>query len=67
MEDFSIRLKKLRITKSLSIKALAKEIGVRSKTLGWWERNLSSPKITHLYKIAKVFNVSANYLIGLET
>jgi len=60
------RLKELRLENELSAKELGKILGVRDTTILRWEKGIIIPSIEHLYNIAKYFNVSADYLIGLE-
>ncbi|MBQ9795420.1 MAG: helix-turn-helix transcriptional regulator [Clostridia bacterium] len=66
MEIFSKRLKELRIGKGLSLRQLANEIQVNNTTIGRWENQLRIPNIIELKKIAQYFNVSADYLLGLQ-
>ena len=71
MEDFvektfAERLKDLRMEKNLSTVALGKELNVSNSTVCRWEKREIVPSITHLYKIAIFFGISADYLIGLE-
>ncbi len=63
---FQERLKELRLENELSAKELGKILGVRDTTILRWEKGIILPSIEHLYNIAKYFNVSADYLIGLE-
>lgn len=63
---FKERLKELRLENELSAKELGKILGVRDTTILRWEKGIIIPSIEHLYNIAKYFNVSADYLIGLE-
>lgn len=66
MKIFSERLKELRIEKELSSLKLGKILGVSDSTIIRWENEKISPTIENLYNIAKFFNVSADYLLGLE-
>ena len=66
MKIFSERLKELRLEKELSAVELGKELNVRDSTIIRWENEKISPTIENLYNIAKFFNVSADYLLGLE-
>ena len=63
---FSERLKELREEKELSKQQLAKAIGVSDVAISRWENNLRVPNIVNLQNIAKFFDVSADYLIGLS-
>ena len=66
MNKFSQRLKELREEKGLSIKMLAKELGVSDVAIGRWEKGLRVPNIDVLILVASYFNVSADYLLGLK-
>ncbi len=66
MKIFCERLKELRIENNLTIVKLASELGVEHSTISRWENNIVTPSIDHLYNIAKFFNVTSDYLIGLE-
>ena len=66
MSVFSERFKELRQEKGLSTKQLGDKLGVKNSTITRWENNLRIPNIESLYKIAVFFNVSSDYLIGLE-
>ena len=64
--QFPQRLKELREEKGLSIKTLAKELGVSDIAIGRWEKGLRTPNIDTLIIVANYFNVSADYLLGLK-
>lgn len=64
-EVFAARLKWLRQRKNISLAALAKEIGITAQSLSLYENAERVPNIEVLYKLAKDFNVSSDYLIGL--
>ena len=65
MNKFAERLKELREEKGLSLKQLSKETGISDVAIGRWERKVRIPNIEALIVIAKYFNVSADYLLGL--
>ena len=65
MSIFSERLKELRMEKGISMTELAKEIGVSAIAVSRWERGLQIPNVDYAVTIAKFFNVSADYLLGL--
>jgi len=62
---FSIRLKKLRNEKGKSQVKLAKELGIRPATYQYYEDG-GEANYENLGKIAKYFNVTTDYLIGLK-
>lgn len=66
MKIFSQRLRELRQDKNLSMKQLAKEINTTDAAISNWENGINEPKISFLKSIAIYFNVSSDYLIGLE-
>ena len=51
------RIKELRLERKLSLSAVSKSSGISMNALRRIERNLASPTIGMLYKIAEVFNV----------
>lgn len=60
------RLKELRKAKKLTQIDLAKELDVTPGAVGLWETGKRVPDIETILKIAKVFNVTADYLMGNE-
>ncbi len=60
------RLKLLRIEKGLTQKQVAEIIGLTVKGYNFYELNLREPPIDTLKKLCKLFNVSSDYLLGLE-
>lgn len=66
MEKFAERLKELRIEKGLSIQTLAKEVNIGSSSICRWENCQADVKGSQLIILAKYFNVSIDYLMGLE-
>ena len=61
---FAKALKELRICRGTSQAALAKILGVRQQTVGKWETGLTVPRPPMLQKIAGIFDVSTDYLLG---
>ena len=66
MKVFAERLRELRIEKNLSMKQLAKALNTTDAAISNWENEINEPKISYLKAIAKFFNVTADYLLGLE-
>jgi len=66
MEIFAQRLKDLRTSKNLSLDRLGKIIGVSDTAILKWEQNKSDPTAQNIVQIAKFFEISADYLLGLE-
>ena len=60
------RLKELRKEKNLSQIQLASQIGVSQKAIDYWELGTNEPKASYIIKLAKYFDVSADYLLGID-
>ena len=65
MEKFAERLKDLREEKGLSIQKLSKEVKIGAASLCRWENCQADVKGTQLIVLAKYFDVSTDYLLGL--
>ena len=63
---FYERLKELRIDKGVGQIELAKAINVSKGIISLWENGLREPKLSNLIALAKFFDVSIDYLVGLE-
>jgi len=63
---FCKRLKELRQEKELTQTDVAKVMNVTYNTICFWEKGRSSPNIYELKQLAQFFNVSTDYLLGLE-
>lgn len=66
MSKFAERLKELRIEKELSQAAVAKATGLSQNAIAQWENDKRVPNINALIAIAQFFDVSADYLLGLQ-
>lgn len=66
MDIFSVRLKELRVEHELTKTQLAEAIGTTYDCIYSWERGRSQPSIEMLRALCKTFEVSADYLLGLE-
>ena len=63
---FSKRLYELRKELNLSQNELAKKIGVTQKAVDFWEKEINEPKASYIINLANLFDVSTDYLLGLE-
>ena len=63
---FPERFKMLRQDKEIGQIALAKELGVGKSTISQWGTGKCEPKLSNLIAMAKFFDVSIDYLAGLE-
>ena len=66
MELFATRLKELRAVTQCTQKKLSSFLGLTPNCICEWENNRSEPSIISLTKIASYFEVSVDYLLGLE-
>lgn len=57
-------IKKLRQERGMTQQELADVLGVKQNTLSCWERGVYEPDNEMLWRMAKYFNVSVEYLIG---
>ena len=65
METFQSRLIELRLEKGLSQVQLAKATGLSSGAISYWEAGKRAPTAPTIIILAKYFNVSSDYLLGL--
>ena len=61
---FSERLKDLRKQAGLTQVDVAEKLGISQPAFASWERGVKKPTQENLVKIAQVFNVSVDYLVG---
>ena len=66
MYDFGIRLRELRIKKKLSQAQVAKRLNVTNSTICSYEANTRFPSTDMITQLALFYNVSADYLLGIE-
>lgn len=67
MVDFGRILKEERIKAGLTQKELAAKIGVTKSVISYYELSERSPSPEVLIKLANIFHVSADYLLGIDT
>lgn len=66
MNSFGWRLRELRKEKDIGQIELAKHLGVGKSIISLWEKDECEPTLSKLIAISKFFNVSIDYLAGLE-
>lgn len=66
MVNFGKRLKELRKNAGLTQKQLADKIWVTKATISYYEQSERNPSPEILVKLAKVFHVTTDYLLGIE-
>lgn len=67
MVDFGSTLKELRIQANLTQKQLANRIGVTKSVISYYELQERYPSPEVLIKLANIFHVSTDYLLGRKT
>lgn len=60
------RISELRLGFGWSQVDLAKRLGVAKQTVSNWENENIQPSIEMLVRLAKLFNVTTDYMLGLE-
>ncbi|WP_316636502.1 helix-turn-helix transcriptional regulator [uncultured Ruminococcus sp.] len=66
MVDFGKRLKTLRIESGLTQQQVADRIWVNKASISSYELSTRLPSYEVLIKLSKLFNVSTDYLLGIE-
>lgn len=62
----NIRIKELRKELGLSQTDLAREVGASQDAVSLWELGKREPSVSELVKLAKFFNTTLDYLVGLD-
>ncbi|MGN0457758.1 MAG: helix-turn-helix domain-containing protein [Eubacterium sp.] len=60
------QIKKLRIAKGLNQVQMANQLGITKQCVSNWENNNIQPSVDMLIKLTSFFNVSSDYLLGLD-
>lgn len=63
---FGERLKELRQEKQLGQNKLSELLDLSNASISYWENGKQEPTASALFKLADFFNVSVDYLLGLE-
>lgn len=66
MDVFAIRLNKLIEENKITKYRLAKAINSSKQSVCNWCEGVSEPKMTYIRLLAQYFDVSSDYLLGLE-
>lgn len=66
VETFGMRIKKLRTNQKWTQEHLADQIGIDRVTLTHYESSYREPDFEKLIKIARIFKVTTDYLLGYE-
>ena len=67
MEQLGDRIRKLRESRNMTQTELSEILGMKTyTTVSKWEKNENFPKGKDLKKLAEIFNVTSDYLLGLS-
>ena len=66
MVDFGNTLKTLRLRENMTQAQLAQKLGLTKSVISAYETGIRLPSYDILIHIAKIYNVSTDYLLGLE-
>ena len=64
MVVFGERLKSLRLQNHLQQEQVARLVGVERSTVSMWENDLRQPSYTTLVRLADVYGVTTDFLLG---
>lgn len=66
MEMLGEKLKDLRMEQGWTLKETASKVGLTRNAISNYESNIREPSLEKLKAFCKLFDVSADYLLGLE-
>ena len=61
------KIKQLREKSEMTQAELARELGLTRSSINAWEMGLSVPSTPFIVELSKLFGVSTDYLLGLDT
>lgn len=61
------RIKALREQQNITQSDLAKQLGITRSSVNAWEMGISVPSTQYIVELAHIFNVSTDYLLGVNT
>ncbi|MBQ4556418.1 MAG: helix-turn-helix transcriptional regulator [Clostridia bacterium] len=61
------RIRTLREKRGLTQAGLARLMGITRSSVNAWEMGISSPSSQYIVVLANIFNVSTDYLLGVDT
>lgn len=64
--DFGYRLRELRERKHMTQLQAANRLSLSKTTISGYENNIKTPSLEILIKLARMYEVSADYILGFE-
>lgn len=61
------RIKSLREKTNRTQSELAKQLGITRSSVNAWEMGISVPSTQYIVELARIFHVSTDYLLGVNT
>ena len=65
-EDFAKRLREVRLQSGLTQQAIADKLCIARISYLHWEQGRTEPSINNICALCKLFDVTADYMIGLS-
>ena len=65
--EFGDRIKSMRIDRAMTQKELGKYLGVTELSVRCWENGTKNPSMSAIMSLSELFNVSTDYLLGMQT
>lgn len=66
MKIFSDRLKELRVSFGYTQQNMAEKLGIKQQSYTRYETNIGEPSLSTLVSLCRIFDVSADYLLGIS-
>lgn len=66
IKEFGEKLKYLRKEANIGQNQLAETLKISNASISYWETGKQLPSAEAVYKLAVFFNVSADYLLGID-
>lgn len=60
------KIKNLRVHSGMSQVQLAERLGITKSAVNAWETGTNSPSLSYIIRLAQVFGVSTDYLLGVN-
>ena len=67
MEEFYNRIKSMRLSLNLTQEELGELLHVSAVSVGHWEKGSKCPSMSAIISLARIFKVSTDYLLGVNT
>lgn len=64
--ELGTKIKELRLEQKISQRQLGAVLGFSNQAISAWESGLREPDCDSIVKLAKYFNVTTDYLLGLS-